>query len=432
MNIFDNYQSFLLNFFVIFSFFFVYFNFIEGKMNRLTNEFFITILSGISIILCMTFPIHTTGGYIFDLRQVPFIIGALYGGRRVIVLLLLTVIVYRFYLGESPGGYTAAGASLFLSILLWYLIPLFNKVVRTKKRIFLATLISFFGILIRTLIISLFFYELLETGYHIFLIFFLLIQSLCIILFVGFIEKSRRDTSLAKEVNKLEKLRTVSDIAASISHEVRNPLTVTKGFLQLLREPGLTDQDKNDYIKTALDALDQAESTITDYLTFAKPSLEHIKILDLKKELAYIIKVVEPFAALNDVRIELCQHANVYIAGEDQKLHQCLINLTKNAIEAMPEGGKLIISLQELSSKAVITVTDTGVGMTNEQIERLGTPYYTTKEKGTGLGTMVVFSIVKAMRGEIKVKSEIGKGTLFTILLPAVEHSPSFTEEIVS
>jgi two-component system sporulation sensor kinase B len=153
--------------------------------------------------------------------------------------------------------------------------------------------------------------------------------------------------------------------------------------------------------------------------------------LELSKELDNIIKIVNPFAGMNAVYIEIRKKDDIYVVGERQKFHQCLINLIKNSIESMPGGGKLIISSQELSGKAVITVADTGGGMTDEQIERLGTPYFSTKETGTGLGTMVIFSIVKAMRGEIKVDSEIGKGTRFTILIPTAEHSPSYTEEII-
>ncbi|MCP3764052.1 sensor histidine kinase [Domibacillus sp. A3M-37] len=228
---------------------------------------------------------------------------------------------------------------------------------------------------------------------------------------------------LAKEMRKLEKLKTVSEIAASISHEVRNPLTVIKGFLQLLKERNLTEEDKMMYLAISLDELERAEHIITDYLTFAKPSLENVKVLDLAKELDYVLTVVSPYANMNNVHIEVSWEENLYISGEAAKLHQCLINVIKNGIEAMPEGGQLSVSLKKTGSKAWLSVTDSGTGMSEEQLERLGTPFYTTKDKGTGLGTMVVYSIVKAMGGEIKVKSEENKGTSFTIALPIAQNS---------
>lgn len=228
---------------------------------------------------------------------------------------------------------------------------------------------------------------------------------------------------LAKEMRELEKLKTVSEIAASISHEVRNPLTVIKGFLQLLKGSNLTEEDKMVYLAISLDELERAEHIITDYLTFAKPSLENVKVLDLAKELDYVLTVVSPYANMNNVHIEVSWEENLYISGEAAKFHQCLINVIKNGIEAMPEGGQLSVSLKKTGSKAWLSVTDSGTGMSEEQLKRLGTPFYTTKDKGTGLGTMVVYSIVKAMGGEIKVKSEENKGTSFTIALPIAQNS---------
>ncbi|WP_236034868.1 sensor histidine kinase [Alkalihalobacterium elongatum] len=225
------------------------------------------------------------------------------------------------------------------------------------------------------------------------------------------------------ELKKLEKLKIVSEIAASISQGVRNPLTVTRGFIQLLRGTDIPDDKKDMYIKLSLEELDRAEEIITDYLTFAKPSLENVKLLDLTDELTYVIKVVSPYATMYNVTILSEFSPNLFIAGEKQKFHQCLINLIKNGIEAMPDGGELSIKLEQEEDNAVIHIQDSGVGMTEEQVKRLGTPYYTTKNKGTGLGTMVVFSIIKVMQGEISVKSKAGVGTCFTLAFPIVKQN---------
>ncbi|WP_269843886.1 PAS domain-containing sensor histidine kinase, partial [Domibacillus epiphyticus] len=149
---------------------------------------------------------------------------------------------------------------------------------------------------------------------------------------------------LAKEMGKLEKLKTVSELAASISHEVRNPLTVIKGFLQLLKESNHTDEDKVMYLTTSIHELERAEHIITDYLTFAKPSLENVKVLDLAEEIDYVLMIVSPYANMNNVHIKVSREENLYISGEADKLHQCLSNVVKNGIEAMPEGGQLSVS----------------------------------------------------------------------------------------
>ncbi|MGG3450241.1 sensor histidine kinase [Domibacillus aminovorans] len=420
----DNLQTFLLNIFLVYFCFSIYFKFIERKANKLTNELIIALISGISIVLCMTFPITLPAGYIIDFRQIPFIIGALYGGWRVAVFLTVILVSYRFFL-DVPSTDAALILYFLLIISLWPIILTFNKTVNIRKKLYLASLASFFGILSWMAMIFLFMPENLTRDYFILFIFSLIVQSIGIIFFVVFNEKSKKEAALNNELDKLEKLKTVSELAASISHEVRNPLTVAKGFLQLLKEPNLTDQDRTHYLNIAVDALNQAESRITDYLTFAKPSLENIKILDLHQELIYIEKFIGPYAAMNNVQIEVQLEEDIYIAGEDQKLHQCLINIMKNGIESMPQGGKLLIELRRVGDNAMITVTDTGIGMDEEQLERMGSPFFTTKDIGTGLGTMVVYSIVKTMRGEITVKSEIGKGTSFSVLLPLAEISLS-------
>lgn len=126
---------------------------------------------------------------------------------------------------------------------------------------------------------------------------------------------------------------------------------------------------------------------------------------------------------LENVFIEVNNKHNVYTTGDAEKLRQCLLNIIKNSIESIENEGKITISLDERHGMAIILIKDTGVGMNKEQVKRLGTPYFSMKDKGTGLGLMVVFSLIKAMNGKIKVESEIGKGTCFTITIPTVEYT---------
>lgn len=430
INVFPGLQILLLNIFFIFTFFFIYHKFIEKKIHQLTNKLLIFLASGGSIVLCMTFSIPIGPGQLIDMRYVPFIVGAFYGGRRIALLLFLILITYRLGLG-GPGFYINLAGSTLLLISLWFMIPLFEKSVNLTKKLRPVMEVAFLSALYTGVALSLFYSDIMSVKNLLFFIVFIYIQVIGILLFVKFIESAKSDLALSAEIRKFEKLKSVSEVAASISHEVRNPLTATRGFIQLLSDNNLTIEEKNLYISISLEELDKAASIITDYLTFATPSLENIEILELNKELDTIMKTVTPLALINAVDIEIEKTEAIYVAGEREKFHQCLINLMKNSIEAMPGGGKLMITLQELNGKVVITVADTGAGMTDEQIERLGTPYFSTKVNGTGLGTMVIFSIVKAMMGEIKVDSKIGKGTCFTILFPTVDSSQSPTEQPV-
>jgi two-component system sporulation sensor kinase B len=418
-----DFSIFLLNLSFVFFLFFIYYKHIERRYTCYSSPVLITVVASISIILCMIFSINPIKGFIFDMRHVPFIIGALYGGRKVGFTLLVVLLSYRFYIG-GMGFWFATFEFIVIYSTLWYYTPIFHEFTKTQQKVKLAAIVSSITPIIFILVYVIFNLN-LSTSEFIFLVILHTIPLLGVIFFVIFIENARKENLLLKELIEIEKVKIISDIAASISHEVRNPLTVTSGFLQLLKDKGISDDKRVKYIELSLNELKRAENVINDYLTFAKPTLENILTLSVKDEIEYVINVVSPYAMMYNVKIKVDQLTNVLIAGERQKLHQSLINILKNGIEAMPNGGELTIDLLENEEHAVITIIDCGMGMNDEQLERLGTPYYTSKgAKGTGLGTMVVYSIVKAMRGQIKVDSVVGRGTSFTIHLPKVTRGP--------
>ncbi|WP_175532067.1 HAMP domain-containing sensor histidine kinase [Paenibacillus sp. yr247] len=216
----------------------------------------------------------------------------------------------------------------------------------------------------------------------------------------------------------LEKDRMLGQLAATISHEVRNPLTTTRGFLQLLEQKDLSIHDHKRYVELALSGVDQANTIINDYLNYAKPSTGLHEQLDIKEELEAMQRFVTPFATDHQVVIDI-SHENedpLYILGESKKLRQCLMNLVKNAIESMPNGGKISLRTCKLPNAVQISITDTGVGMSKTQLNSLGRPFYTTKEQGTGLGLVVVMSIIKMMNGKISFSSNLNQGTQCSIL----------------
>jgi two-component system sporulation sensor kinase B len=188
----------------------------------------------------------------------------------------------------------------------------------------------------------------------------------------------------------------------------------------LLGNDGLLPHRREYYQKISLEELDRAQNIITNYLTLAKPDPEQIDRIHVKEELEYVSQILLTYANYNNVviNIKLCE--GVYVQGDRQKLRQALINIGKNAIEAMTGGGDLQLILRKVNDTAILTISDTGVGMTAKQISRLGTPYYSTKEKGTGLGTMVSFGIIKKMQGNIEIQSVPGQGTKFQIIFASL------------
>lgn len=217
-------------------------------------------------------------------------------------------------------------------------------------------------------------------------------------------------------LQRTEKMKIISDLAASVAHEVRNPLQVTRGFLQLLSRK-TSEKDKR-YFDLATNELDRASEIITDFLTFAKPELDTIRLLDLSAELVKIEAMMTPMAAMHGVAISFSAQENLYFYGNTSKLKQAFINIIKNSIEATSING--LIKINAFSEKGAVTVliTDNGEGMDEEEIAKLGVPYFSTKTKGTGLGTMVTFRIIEVMKGTIHYHSVKTKGTEVVIRFP--------------
>jgi two-component system sporulation sensor kinase B len=182
----------------------------------------------------------------------------------------------------------------------------------------------------------------------------------------------------------------------------------------------LGEEKRKYYQQLCLEELDRAQSIITDYLALAKPDPDVVEPLNVMDEVQYVSNVLQSYANFGNTEIvkTFGNNPSLMVNGDRNKFRQAMINIGKNSIEAMPNGGILEIKVEKTDRSIVISFIDTGTGMTNEQIRRLGTPYYSTKEKGTGLGTMLSFNIIKTMNGKIDIKSEIGKGTSFQILFP--------------
>ncbi|NIK78619.1 signal transduction histidine kinase [Paenibacillus castaneae] len=221
------------------------------------------------------------------------------------------------------------------------------------------------------------------------------------------------------ELQRSEKMEIISQLAASVAHEVRNPLQVTRGFLQLLGEKANNDKDKT-YMILAIDELDRASEIITDFLTFAKPQLENTTLLNIGEELQQIEGILVPLATMQGGIIKVDLGSDLYVRGNSSKFKQALINIIKNSIEALGNEGVIHIRAfeDEQSNNVIIQINDNGEGMNESDLKRLGEPYYSKKSKGTGLGLMVTFRIIEVMKGSIHFKSQKGIGTEAILRFP--------------
>ncbi|WP_407941571.1 PAS domain S-box protein [Metabacillus schmidteae] len=223
---------------------------------------------------------------------------------------------------------------------------------------------------------------------------------------------------LEEQLRKSDTLNVVGELAAGIAHEIRNPMTALKGFIQLLE--GSVKDDFSMYFNVITSELSRIESIITEFLILARP--QAIKFS--KKDLGIIMKetteLLSAQAILVNVQMILEIEDNLpLIYCEPNQLKQVFINVLKNAIEVMPKGGQIDVKIkQKNEDNLFVSITDRGSGISEDKIKRLGQPFYTTKERGTGLGLMVSYKIIEEHQGQVDVESEEGKGTTFHITLP--------------
>jgi PAS domain S-box-containing protein len=235
-----------------------------------------------------------------------------------------------------------------------------------------------------------------------------------------------QDITERKEIQKRliqsEKLAIMGELATGIVHEIRNPLTIIKGFTDLLNNE--TSKKGKDYLAIMKKELERVEALATDLLLFAKPHEQLLKPANLSKLMNDVMILLGNLAKKSDISIHfVCNDEYIKINCDEGYLKQALINLIKNAIEATPKKGTVDVTIKNDGNNATITISDTGCGMSYEQIKKIGTSFYSTKENGTGLGLMISYNIIKNHHGSIKVKSEEGKGTTFTINIPELRKS---------
>jgi signal transduction histidine kinase len=235
-------------------------------------------------------------------------------------------------------------------------------------------------------------------------------------------EASREKTRLQEQLLHADRLATIGQLAAGVAHELNEPLGNMLGFAQLAaRQPGVTEGLKRDLDKIVSGCL-QSRRIIRKLMTFARQNLPEKQISNLNRLISDGLALFESRCASSGIRLLRELGASVpAVAVDPSQINQVLVNLVVNAIQAMPGGGRLTVGTRAVDSAAEMRVTDTGSGMSEEVAKKVFLPFFTTKDvdEGTGLGLSVVHGIVTAHEGSIEVTSREGKGTTFTVRLPA-------------
>jgi signal transduction histidine kinase len=213
-----------------------------------------------------------------------------------------------------------------------------------------------------------------------------------------------------------EKLKTVGEMAAGLAHEIRNPLTSVKGFLQIGKQQG----DVGKYYDIILEEVGRMNELTKEFLQFSRPNAADVMSIALLECVNRALQLAESQALRLGHQLQWeGASAAITVRADPNKLVQVLLNLMQNGLEAMPESGTLRVTMYESPERfAVVEITDTGTGIPEDQLEQIFHPFFSTKESGTGLGLSICQKIIQDHRGTLRVRSKVGLGTTFTLSLP--------------
>ncbi|WP_096189486.1 sensor histidine kinase [Evansella halocellulosilytica] len=423
--------QFLLNLFVLLTPIFLYVMFWKGlKLHHHTTltKLFFFFLCMVTIIFIMLFPIRVEimqNILPFDFQFIPIFVATLLGGWIYGIPLIIVQSSTNFILYDLEVMLFGLCAATFIFFGAYWISLRYNKFEMKKRS--LVTLAVFFS----PIMIILFFPTnplMLPLGESLIVgIVYASVTGLIALLILSLINLIQTSEQLEKDLQKSEQLRLVSELAASVAHEVRNPMTVARGFIQLIHSNSKLTDDEKKYLQLTISELDRAQSIISDYLSLAKPKEKVNEPVLVYHVMDKVRHTVQAYALMNNVSVFLDVPTHLKVKADDKELTQVLLNLAKNGIEAMEHGGSLFLTGSQKESHVILKVKDTGCGMTNEQVKRLGTAYYSTKEKGTGLGLMITYNLIRSWGGQVTVNSKVDIGTEFIIQLPA-----AFENEFIS
>jgi len=235
--------------------------------------------------------------------------------------------------------------------------------------------------------------------------------------FKGTIDQIEQEKNLLEtELQRSERLKTVSTLAAGMAHEIKNPLTSIKTFVEYIDKKYHDPEFKTKFKNIVPKEIDKISSIINQLLDYSKADEVSMKSCEIHCILDYVLDLYNNEFLRKHIKVrKLYNTRSTIIICDENQLKQVFINIVLNGIEAMPEGGELILQTDESNSTIEVSIKDTGTGIAREKLQHLFNPFYTTKEKGTGLGLFIVHQIVQNHKGKIVINSKINKGTMVSI-----------------
>ena len=233
--------------------------------------------------------------------------------------------------------------------------------------------------------------------------------------------RQEEQRALEAQLHQSERLAALGEMTASVAHEVRNPLGIICSTAELVQERLARYEPQDRLAQIIVEESNRLNEKVTEFLDFARPRIPNLRSCDLEAVADRSLEFLEPEIQRLGVRVTRDYHLNGRaLAADPDLLHQAFLNLLLNAIQAMPGGGRLTVSTQTgpEGRGGEIRFADTGEGIEPENLKKVLNPFFTTKERGSGLGLPIVKSIIESHQGSLKIDSTVGQGTVVTITLP--------------
>ncbi|MDC3417612.1 sensor histidine kinase [Aquibacillus salsiterrae] len=411
------FENYLFELLIILVPIFIFFTYIFKNNQSKTNLLMLGLLCALSVILTMSFSSRLPSGIIFDLRHIPWLIAFLYGSNWVGAFIAVLIVLLRATIGFDAGLLVALFVTLIASIGITFVIGKY-RASSFYQRLALSALFTVVNNLLVivgiVLVIDKSNLNQLTSSLSYFVVANLFTTLLVIYIIETLLEKERNKVQLQQS----ERVKLIGEMAASVAHEIKNPLTVVMGFTQILKgDKNLTARQLSS-LELIDSELKRAETIIYDYLSFAKSKPVEVEKLNIMEVVNNVVEVTKYHAQLFSVVLKNETHGNYCVKANRSELTQVFLNIVKNGIEAIEKDGEITINFRILGRYIEINIIDNGKGMSEKEVSLLGIPYHSTKEHGTGLGMMVCYKIINSLKGELNVRSKQGVGTTFSIVLP--------------
>jgi hypothetical protein len=237
--------------------------------------------------------------------------------------------------------------------------------------------------------------------------------------------RSRVERYHYEQMKRADRLASIGEMAAGIAHEIKNPLAGIAGVIQVIRKDMLVGEQKKAVLDEVLSQVERMDKAVRNLLSFARPPEPKMTLVDINELVGKLLDFLSPQFAKNAILAERRLATGLpWLTLDPDLVQQALINVALNAIQAMPEGGKFIVETRATKSSGdapgsvEIVFSDTGKGISAENLSRIFGPFFTTRQQGTGLGLSITQRIIEQHNGEINVTSAPGKGAVFTISFP--------------